>query len=164
MGRYYSNQFGEEGKFWFAVQPSDDPESVYGGVDVTDVTDIANESEESGYDAGYIDYDIFDGELVKKKLDEQYDILEVPKDKRKFNVPIGERGKYIWEELFDYIFSYEKPDGFDGIPYGDYKDGEHITYYALSKEKELAASRIDLGLFILKTIRRAGVCSMTAEL
>lgn len=159
MGRFYQNQFGEEGKFWFAVQPSDDPETVFDGVDVTEIDD--EDEDDNDY---YIDYDIDDAEYVKKKLDEQYDILGVPKEKRRFDVPIGERGKYIWEELFDYIFSHEKPDGFDGIPYGDYKDGEHITYYALSKEKELAASRLDLGLFILDTIRRAGVCSMTAEL
>ena len=158
MGRYYHNQDGNEGKFWFAVQPSDDPATVFGGMDVTD------KSDEDGFDEGYTDYDIDDAEYVKKKLNEQYDILGVPEDKRRFDMPIDKRGKYIWEELFDYIFSHEKPDGFDGIPYGDYKDGEHRTYYALSKEKELAASRLDLGLFIYNTIKRDGICSMTAEL
>ena len=158
MGRFYNNQDGAEGKFWFGVQPSDDPESVFGATDVTD------ESEESRFDTGYVDYEIVDDEYVAKKLNEQYDILGVPTEKRRFDVDVGKRGKYIWDELFDYIFSYEKPEKYDGIPYGDFKDGEHITYYALSKEKELAASRIDLGLFILGTIKRHGICSMTAEM
>ena len=159
MGRYYSNQFGEEGKFWFAVQPSDDPETVFGATDVTD------ESDEEGFDEGYIDYDISDGEFVKKKLDEQYDIIGVPKDKRRYNVPIDKRSSYIWDDLFDYIFTYEKPESSsDTIPYGDFKNGKHITYWAKDKNKELAASRISLGLFILSTINRDGYCSLTAEL
>lgn len=158
MGRYYHNQFGEEGKFWFGVQPSDDPESVFGATDVTD------ESDEDGFDEDYKDYDIDDAEYVAKKLNEQYDILGVPTEKRRFDVDVGKRGKYIWDELFDYIFTYEKPKDDRIIPYGDFKNGEHITYYAMSREKELAASRIDLGLFILGTIKRHGVCSMTAEM
>lgn len=158
MGRYYHNQFGEEGKFWFGVQPSDDPATVFGATYVTD------ESDEDGFDEDYKDYDIDDDEYVAKKLNEQYDILGVPTEKRRFDVPLDKRGSYIWDELFDYIFTYEKPEKYDGIPYGDFKDGEHITYYALSKEIELAASRISLGLFILDTIRRAGVCSMTVGL
>lgn len=158
MGRYYQNQFGEEGKFWFAVQPSDDPETVFGATDVTD------ESDEDGFDESYADYDIDDGDFVRKKLDEQYDILGVPQDERRYNVSADKRSSYLWDDLFKYFLTYEKPEGFDGIPYGDFKDGEHITYYALSKEKELAASRISLGLFILSTINRDGYCSLTAEL
>lgn len=157
MGRYYHNQFGEEGKFWFGVQPSEDPATVFGATDVT-------ETDSEDYDEDYADYDISDDEFVKKKLDEQYDILGVPKDKRRYRIDTDKRGKYIWGELFDYIFSYEKPEKYDGIPYGDFEDGKHITYYALSREKELAASRVSLGLFILNTIYRDGVCSMTAEL
>lgn len=158
MGRYYHNQFGEEGKFWFAVQPSGDPATVFGGTDVTD------ESGEEGFDESYADYDISDGDFVRKKLDEQYDILGVPQDERRYNVAVDKRGSYLWNDLFNYIFTYEKPKNFDDIPYGDFKNGEHRTYYALSKEKELAASRIDLGLFILSTINRDGTCSLTAEL
>ena len=60
MGRYYHNQFGEEGKFWFAVQPSEDPVTVFGGADVTD------KSDEDGFDEDYADYDIDDAEYVKK--------------------------------------------------------------------------------------------------
>ena len=158
MGRYYSNQFGEEGKFWFAVQPSDDPETVFGATDVTD------KSDEEGFDEGYADYDISDGEFVKKKLDEQYDIIGVPKDERRYNVSIDKRGSYVWDDLFDYIFTYDKEKGVKDMPYGDFKNGEHITYYPLSREKELAASRISLGLFILSTIKRDGTCQITAEL
>lgn len=158
MGRYYSNQFGEEGKFWFGVQPSDDPATVFGATDVTD------ESGEEGFDESYVDYDISDDEFVRKKIDEQYDILEVPKDKRRYEVPIGKRVPYIWDELFDYIFTYEEPKDEHVVPYGDMKAGKHITYYPLSKKKELAASRLDLGLFIYDTIKRDGTCQITAEL
>lgn len=158
MGRYYHNQFGEEGKFWFAVQPSDDPETVFGATDVTD------ESDEDGFDESYADYDIDNADYVKKKLDEQYDILGVPQDERRYNVTIDERGSYIWDDLFKYFLTYEKPKDDHIIPYGDFRNGEHITYYAVSREKELAASRINLGLFILSTINRDGYCSLTAEL
>lgn len=158
MGRYYHNQDGEEGKFWFGVQPSDDPATVFGGVDVTD------KSDEDGFDEDYTDYDIDDAEYVKKKLNEQYDIIGVPTEKRRFDVEVNKRGDYIWNELFDYVFTYEKPKDDHIIPYGDFKDGKRITYYARSRKIELAASRIDLGLFILGTIRRHGFCSMTAEM
>ena len=157
MGRYYHNQDGEEGKFWFGVQPSDDPVTVFGGTDVTDTDD-------EDYDEDYADFDIDDEEYVAKKLNEQYDILGVPTEKRRFDVDVDKRSDYIWNELFDYIFSYEKPEKYDGIPYGDFKDGKHITYYALSREKELAASRVSLGLFILGTIKRHGSCFMTANM
>lgn len=156
MGRYYHNQFGEEGKFWFAVQPSDDPETIFGATDVTDEDD-------EEYDPQYRDYDIDDEKFVAKKINEQYDIIGVPANKRRFDVDDESRTSYIWEDLFDYIWTYEKPEDSDTIPYGDFKNGEHITYWAKDKNKELAASRVNLGLFILSTIKRDGTCQLTAE-
>lgn len=38
------------------------------------------------------------------------------------------------------------------------------TMYPISKEKELAASRVVLGLFIYNSIKNNGSCFMTAEL
>lgn len=158
MGRYFSNQFGEEGKFWFGVQPSDDPATVFGATNVTD------KSGDEGFDEGYIDYDISDDGFVKDRLDELFDILGVPQNKRRYSVSANDRVKYIWEDLFDYIFTYDKEKGVDDMPYGTMKDGKHITYYPLSKTKELAASRLDLGIFIYNTIKRDGTCQITAEL
>lgn len=158
MGRYYQNQFGEEGKFWFGVQPSDDPETIFGGMDVT------SKSGNDGFDECYADYDIYDEEFVKKALDEQYDILEVPKAERKYYLPDAERTDYVWGTLFDYIFTYEKPENFNGIPYGSYTDGVEKTYYPKDERKTLAASRVALGLFILSTIERDGSCQLTADL
>ena len=63
MGRYYSTQTGKEGKFWFAVQPSDDPRTVYhmGEIEPDDEWD-----EESGYSDSYTDYESADAEKIKK--------------------------------------------------------------------------------------------------
>lgn len=158
IGRYYHNQFGEEGKFWFAVQPSDDPETVFHATDVTD------KSGDEGFDEGYADYDISDDEFVKRKLDELFDILEVPHNKRRYSISAKDRVNYIWKDLFDYIFTYDKEKGVGDMPYGTFKGDKHITYYPLSKEKELAASRLDLGIFIYNTIKRDGSCQITAEL
>ena len=47
MGRYYDGDI--EGKFWFAVQSSDDGE-FFGAKDIT------SENEEEDYHAGYVDY------------------------------------------------------------------------------------------------------------
>ena len=74
MGRWYYDQTGNQGKFWFAVQPSDDPKTIYG-----------------------------------------------------------------------------------------MSEGEP-TMYPISSEKELAASRVVLGLFIYNSIKNNGSCFMTAEL
>lgn len=152
MGRYYSNQEGESGKFWFAVQPSDDPQTIYG----------MDEDEECDY---AVDYWTDDDEYVRFKLYEQYDILGVPKDKRKYEFEtMEEMGKYVWEELESYFLTNKKSEDPSVIAYGMYDNDEHKTMYPISKEKELAASRVQLGLFILNTIRKYGECSLNAEL
>ena len=68
MGRYYETNTGRRGKFMFGVQSSDDP--GYMGM---------NEQDRS-----YIDYyaDRDDEQKIRNKLDEQYDILGMPKGKR----------------------------------------------------------------------------------
>ena len=54
MGRYYDGDI--EGKFWFAVQSSDDGE-FFGAKDIT------SENEEEDYHAGYVDYCIDNSDI-----------------------------------------------------------------------------------------------------
>ena len=68
MGRYYQTATGREGKFWFAVQPSDDPQKIYGMDEV--------EYDDEDYDTGNtVDYYTDDKDYVRNKLEEQYNQL-----------------------------------------------------------------------------------------
>lgn len=158
MGRYYSDQTGREGKFWLAVQPSDDPKTVF------KMNEMEPDGEEDdGYGENYIDYEGCDAEGVKKVLDEQYEKLGVPKEKRKYKCE--NEAEYIWEELKEYFLT-DKPvkDAKGHMAIGYYMGDDKPTLYPISYEKELAASRIDLGLFIYNSILENGHCFMTAEL
>lgn len=162
MGRYYQTQTGKEGKFWFAVQPSDDPEKVYGMSELEYDDEHADEAGE-GYGEWYVDFETADADYVKKQLDKQYDILGVPKDKRKYK--IDDEGDYVWHDIVDYYLTEEQTKdehGRDNIGYsmGDDKP----TMYPISKEKELAASRVQLGLVVYNCILNNGYCCITADL
>lgn len=146
MGRYYYDQDGREGKFWFAVQPSDDPGTVF------------HLNEEEG-DESTIDYEGCDSEFIKKKLDEQYDILGVPKRERKYR--IRDEKKFVWEKLEKY-FLVDKRQNPNDIPY--HMGDNEPRKYPKSDACVLAASRIELGLFILEAIHLHGHCFLTAEL
>lgn len=160
MGRYYYDQTGKEGKFWFAVQPSTDPADIY---DMNEVEPDSEWAEDSGYNESYVDYDGCDAEHVKEKLDEQYNLLGVPKDERAYK--LDDEGGYVWENLSKYYLTYKEPPKEDGqIPCGYHMGDDKPTAYPISKEKELAASRVQLGLFIYNSILRNGSCFMTAEL
>ena len=159
MGRYYSTQTGKEGKFWFAVQPSDDPAKVY---HMAEIEPDDEWDEESGYSDNYADYEADDAEEIKGYLDGQYDILGVPKEERKYECK--NEGEYVWEDLTKYFLTEEQTkdeDGKDTIGYhmGDDKP----TMYPISREKELAASRVQLGLVIYNTILAEGICMLNAE-
>ena len=160
MGRYYSVQTGKEGKFWFAVQPSDDPRTVYhmGEIEPDDEWD-----EESGYSDSYTDYESADAEKIKKHLDEQYDILGVPKEERKYKCE--NEGKYVWEDLAKYYLTEKEPpkDAMGHMACGYYMGDDKPTMYPISSEKELAASRVQLGLVIYNTILTEGICMLNAE-
>lgn len=148
MGRYYANQQGDQGKFWVALQPSDDPETVY-DMDECDTDD-----------GTFTNYFGDNSELIKVKLDEQYDILGVPKDERKYELAnINDRFDYIWKDLFKYYLRYDNPDDVAGYYIGDNKP----SAYPISEKLALAASRVDLGLFIYNTIKEYGECTMEAE-
>lgn len=163
MGRYYYDQTGNEGKFWFAVQPSDDPKTIYGMSEV-EPDDDWDEDEADDYGETYIDYDSSNDEYVKKQLDKQYDILGVPKDERKYECDDG--NAYVWDDLAKYFLTeQEPPEDATGHKACGYFMGEgEPTMYPISSEKELAASRVVLGLFIYNSIKKNGSCFMTAEL
>ena len=159
MGRYYYTQTGKEGKFWFAVQPSDDPKTVYhmGEIEPDDEWD-----EESGYSDSYTDYESADAEKIKKHLDEQYDILGVPKEERKYECE--NEGHYVWEDLAKYYLTEQEPPKDEAYKVCGYYMGEDKpTMYPISNEKELAASRVQLGLVIYNTILTEGICMLNAE-
>lgn len=159
MGRYYSTQTGKEGKFWFAVQPSDDPRTVYhmGEIEPDDEWD-----EESGYSDSYTDYESADAEKIKKHLDEQYDILGVPKEERKYKCE--NEGEYVWEDLAKYYLTEKEPPEDEAYKVcGYYMGDDKPTMYPISSEKELAASRVQLGLVIYNTILTEGICMLNAE-
>lgn len=159
MGRYYSVQTGKEGKFWFAVQPSDDPRTVYhmGEVEPDDEWD-----EESGYSDTYTDYESADAEKIKKHLDEQYDILGVPKEERKYKCE--NEGEYVWHDLAKYYLTEKEPPKDEAYKVIGYYMGEDKpTMYPISGAKELAASRVQLGLVIYNTILTEGICMLNAE-
>ena len=140
MGRYYTSGSGKfDGKFWFGVQPSDDPETVYG----------MRETESD--DVSYSDYESDDKAKVRRVLNKQFDILGVPKDKRvyKFNDD-NEVGCYVWDELRNYYMTENKEEGVDR-PY--YAGEGKPSIYPKSHELELAAARVQLGLNILNEMR-----------
>lgn len=156
MGRFYNNQHGEEGKFWVAVQPSDDPRTVYG------MDEVEPDEPDESWGEAYMEYWADDYDFIKMKLDQQYDKLKVPKENRKYDFENTEDiGDYVWEYITQFVFTKEKPK--DSRVIGTYFGKDDIRY-PISEELELAASRIDLGLFILHTIAKWGECSITAEL
>lgn len=162
MGRYYREQTGKEGKFWFAVQPSDDPKTIYGMSEVEPDADW-DEDEADGYGESYIDYESSNDEYVKKQLDKQYDILGVPKDKRKYECE--DENAYVWEDLAKYYLTEQEPPEDEAYKVvGYYMGKDEPTMYPISSEKELAASRVQLGLVIYNSIKKDGSCFLTADL
>ena len=158
MGRYYYCNSGREGKFWFAVQPSDDPKTIY---HMDEIEPDDEWDEESGYSESYADYESDDAESIKKHLDEQFDILGVPKEERKYEME--DVGKYVWDDLCKYYLTEEQTKDKDGNTNIGYAMGDDITLYPISKEKELAASRVQLGLNIYNEIINEGECILNAE-
>lgn len=163
MGRMYYDQTGNQGKFWFAVQPSDDPKTIYGMSEVEPDADW-DEEEADGYGESYIDYESSDDEYVKKQLDIQYDILGVPKEERKYEC--DDDNAYVWDDLAKYFLTEQEPQedesGYRACGY--YMGDNEPTMYPISKEKELAASRVQLGLVIYNAIKKDGSCLLTADL
>ena len=125
------------------------------------MSEIEPEDDEEG--EGYQDYECSDAERIKKHLDEQYDILGVPQKERKYKVE--DEGHYVWHDLVKYYLTEEQTKDERGYPNIGYSMGDdRPTMYPINKEKELAASRVQLGLVIYNTILKEGYCMITAEL
>ena len=74
--------------------------------------------------------------------------------------------KKLWDDLAKYFLTEQEPqEDATGHKSCGYFMGEgEPTMYPISSEKELAASRVVLGLFIYNSIKNNGSCFMTAEL
>lgn len=155
MGRYYrSNRF--DGKFGFAVQSSDDP-AIFGMVE--------QEPSEIEY---YLDGSEENIEQVAKKLDEQYDILEIPQNERIYLLNCDEKdalrslydlgGKYYTKHFREWNEELDKGK----VPYSSAKwqKGAVETKDGI----ELAWCRVYLGTKIYTELVKDGYCSLTAEL
>ena len=158
MGRYYRTNEGREGKFALCSQPSTDPEGFFGLEE--------QEPNEIEYHA-----DKDQEEYIKSKVDELYDKLEIPKDKRVYyynnEKPLTEWydmvEKYAYRKInraevkrYEQLMG-EKPDQF-------YCGEKHKTLIERFKGSSLCMARIKLGITILSDIKDTGECWITAEL
>lgn len=154
MGRYYNTNTGRTGKFMFGVQNSDDPE--YMGM-----------SEDPSYIQYYASQD--DEPKIRKKLDEQYDILGVPNDKRMYTYgDYGEYDKYENSELADRVWvtvnvnDKDELAKYDGqTRWASDKGNDYVCFERSGMALVLA--RIRLGTTILSDIKDEGYCSLEAE-
>lgn len=156
MGRYYDTDGGRRGKFMFGVQASDDP--GYMGM---------HEQEPISIDY-YADAD--DVEHVKSKLDEQYDILGIPENKRiyycKDNKQMSEyEDKVLHDKVFVTVHKDDKEakEKYKGKTAWWSGKGNEYTDYEINNNA-LALARIRLALDILSDIEDNTFCSLTAEL
>lgn len=152
MGRYYYTDSGREGKFMFGVQSSDDPEYMGMSEDPTYIEYYASED---------------DAPKIKKRLDEQYDILNVPKDKRMYYAKdLGEYDKYEREELDNRVWIKVKDDSEEAKQFKGktkwYCEDKGYTMYERDNTA-LVLARIRLGVNILSDIKDDGSCSLRAE-
>lgn len=152
MGRYYHTNSGREGKFMFGVQPSTDPEEMGMNEDPTYIQYYAGEE---------------DKQKIKKKLDEQYDKLDIPLHERIYYMKDwGEYDKYEKEVLEDKVWVKVKDDSEEAKKYKDkakwYCEDKGYTKYE-RKGMALILARIRLGLVILSDIEDEGYCSLKAE-
>ena len=167
MGRYYNtNNF--EGKFGFAVQDSTDPE-IFG---------MAEQPPAS------IDYYLEDSEEaeehIRRVLDEQYDILKVPKKERVYSIN-PENQDEEWKKVEVAIDKqmwrpYDPVKDKDIIPYamsdetckglGWKKDenGRYPSGVPVVKGMALASCRVYLGIKILSDLIKDGYCDLNAEI
>jgi len=169
MGRYYSSQHFS-GKFGFAIQSSSDPE-IFG-----------MEEEDPCTVDYYLDGGKENEEQVKKVIDEQYDILGFPQEKRIYTIEKEEELDPLYDELTLYVYKAvaNTPENKTIIGYGgggdwyqNFPEGKGLTEkefdkkYKIVPKKEgsvLAKCRIMLGIKILSELKLDGYCSLTAEL
>ena len=86
----------------------------------------------------------------------------MPKEERKYKCE--NEGEYVWHDLAKYYLTEQEPPKDEAYKVCGYYMGEDKpTMYPISKEKELAASRVQLGLVIYNTILTEGICMLNAE-
>lgn len=158
MGRFFNTETGRNGKFGFGSQPSTDPGDFF-DMHEEEPSEIIYTLEKNNYDA------------VKEKVDELYDKLEVPKDRRIYYIKKeGEEGK-LGDLLEEYAYKkvnrtevkrYDKIDGFEHKTY--YNEEKHKVFIERFKDAGLCCSRVRLGLVILSDLKDDGYCELRAEL
>lgn len=152
MGRYYYTDGGREGKFMFGVQPSDDPEYMGMGEDNTTIKYYADEEGKPA---------------ILERLNEQYDKLGIPEDKRIYYIKNWEEyDKYEKEVLEDKVWIKCKVGSEEEKKHkGEERWAGDNTDEVMFERKGMALilSRIRLGLVILSDIKDNGYCSLEAE-
>lgn len=158
MGRWYRTTEGREGKFAVCRQPSTDPEDFF-GLEECEPTEIEYHADGS------------QEEEIRNKVDQLYDKLEVPKEKRVYyysgDMPL--ESWYDMMEEYTYIKinkaevkRYEKLRG--KMPDEFYCSDKHKTLIEKIDGSSLCMSRIKLGITILSDIKDSGECWLTAEI
>ena len=154
MGRYFFTDNGREGKFMFGVQPSDDPQ--YMGM-----------TEDNSHIQYYASED--DVPEITRRLDEQYDILGVPKEERLYTYKnYDEYDKYENEVLKEKVWTTVKEDDKEAMKEHEKEarwasDKEGYVMFERSKDMCLALARIRLATTVLSDIKDSGYCSLDAE-
>lgn len=158
MGRYYRTTEGREGKFALGKQPSSDPGDFF------DLEEV--EPAEVEYRA-----DKAQEEDIKKKVDELYDKLEVPKEKRVYYYN-GDEPLNKWYDMIE-KYVYNKINNAEVKRYERMLGKRPDQFYCSEKNKtliekfegsSLCMARIKLGITILSDIKDAGECWLTADL
>lgn len=155
MGRWYNTQ-NHSGKFGFAVQPSNDPE-IFG----------MEEQPQS-----YINYYLEDSEESRKKiietLNEQYDILQIPKKDRLYEIENEQQVNDLLDKYRDknyHEYDETKDDKYcHRISFNIDLNEPHVVYVPNNDKVELAECRVVLGLYILDDLQKNGYCDMGAEI
>lgn len=155
MGRYYGTQ-QFDGKFGFGIQSSYDPVEVFGMDDET--SDDEDENEASFYLESTDD----DLKRIKHIIDEQYDFLEIPEDKRIYIIKTQEQVWELFQQFEDQLYRPYVKGKDQGIPYWSAKYSEGVL--ERKPGVQLAKCRIDLGTKIYTELKQNGYCSMWAEL
>lgn len=153
MGRYYNTASGREGKFMFGVQSSDDPEYMGMYEEPTYIQYYASKDEEP---------------KIRAKLDEQYDLLGVPKDKRLYTYKdYKEYDEYERKELSERVWIDVREDDKEELAKhkNEVRWASNKKGYVSFERKNLALvlARIRLGATILSDIKDDGYCSLEAE-
>ena len=159
MGRYYTTEHFS-GKFGFAVQPSYDPE--YFGMEEYSPNEIHY----------YLEGSVENIKAVTELLDLQYDICELPKEKRVYYVADDNVLYDFVETVLDPVVYREyDPEIDDGAAvYGGFEPdwlAEHgfSSGHLVTKTEamQLAMFRIRLGLRILSDLKDRSECILVAE-